>query len=309
MHKSTITQDARLDVAFEPVKIVYLTQSGLLPDQVGIISALPPAEEHQFRELPPQNLTENILMSMWLNTHQAMFMSTGLSACCITIVSGLIRDQTSLEIETDEITHYLELAHYARLASAAYTGLPHLTRDLYEAYIRESMRLVHPGFSGVSNQEAIAMEKSLHELKNVQTELAYRNKLLGTHLLPYFNDLYAADRRWWRFHGLAMSKLVETPISLARMDFSNTAKANENFDEYRNKVLRNTKVLGEYDRYFAVRRKDGLSIEDYRNQLQACLRRSEPYVNNEGELAMYREQGYTALFKILDLEEKKLATQ
>lgn len=308
MNKSSITEDVQLDVAFEPVKIVYLTQSGLLPEQVETNNVLTPSKEHRFRELPPQNLTENILMSMWLNTHQAMFISTGLSAYCTKIVSDLIRVQTTLDIETDKVIHYLELARDARLASAAYTGLPYLTKDLYESYIRESMKLVHPGFSGVSNQEANAMEKSLHDLKNTQTDLAYRNKSLAARLSVYFKELYTADRTWWRFHGLAMSKLVETPVSLARMDFANTARAHENFNEYRNKVLRNTKLLGDYDRYFAVQRKEGLSIGDYRNQLYACLRRSEPYVDNDGDLAMYREQGNASLFKILDLEEKKLAT-
>jgi hypothetical protein len=302
MYDVAITNSTRLDVAYHPVHIVFLTPSGLLPDSVSSETQTIEPKLQVFRELPPSNLTENTLMSMWLNTHQAMFLSTGMAAHCTSVATGFIREQGAVQ----DIYQYLEMARDARMASAAYTGLPHLSLELYEVYIRESMRLVHPGFSGVSNQESVAMEKKLHDLKQAQRELVQRDADKGAELAPWFDGLYQADRKWWRFHGHAMNKYVTTPISLARLDFAKKQDAANDFEEYRTKILRDDKVQLDYDRYFAIERMENLTLEDYRSQLTACLERSEPYVDSDGELAQHRVEGNKALFNILDVETQRL---
>ena len=303
MYDVAVTGSTSLEVQYHPVHIVFLTPNGLLPNRVSNSSGAIQPKLQVFRELPPANLTENLLMSMWLNTHQAMFLSTGMAAHCAHVATNLIRDEGSPQ----DICQYLEMARDARLASAAYTGLPHLSRELYEVYIRESMRLVHPGFSGVSNQESVAMERSLHDLKQAQRELVHQDAKMAANLAPWFDGLYQADRKWWRFHGQAMSKYVTTPISLARMDFAQQQDAADNFEEYRTKILRDDEVQADYDRYFAVERRENLTIGDYSVQLHKCLSRSEPYVDADGELAKHRAAGNTALFNILDVETQRLS--
>ena len=94
-----------------------------------------------------------------------MFMTVAMSSYSI------FRAITSMNLrDVDSTLEWLGFARDARLASAAYTDLPELTQALYEAYVRESMKLVHAGFSGVSNRESIVMELALRHLKDaVQT--------------------------------------------------------------------------------------------------------------------------------------------
>jgi hypothetical protein len=309
MHNPTITESRPLNVDCLPVHITQLTKDGLLPDK---LEKSPPlkkdAKLHVCRHLPPGNLTEQTLLSIWINTHQAMFIATGISAYCVMQIIQHIKQEEDLET----IRHFIQLAVDCRLSSAAYTSLPHLTKELYEAYIRESMMLVHPGFSGVSNQEAITMEHALRELKKAQTELGYSNRNLANTLTADLEKLYGADRTWWKFHGKAMAKLVENPVSLARMDFKhqlNQGSGDNSFDDYRDRILRQEGAVTDYDSYFAVRRSDQLSVQDYKRTLISALERSSHYVDPNGELADYREAGEIALHAVMDYETQQLQRQ
>jgi hypothetical protein len=284
-----------------PIHVITLSCDGLLPEDppgTSDISLRP--EPFVCKHLPPSNLTEQTLLSIWVNTHQAMFISTGISAYCVNQITRLIDE----EEDDGQILEYIDLAIACRLASAAYTSLPYLTKELYESYIRESMKQVHPGFSGVSNQEAISMEKSIRQLKKAQADLGYRNKKLANALNQELKLLYMADKTWWRHHGKAMSKLVENPVSLARADFKSQSKQNDgnkSFNEYRDQILRTQDATSDYDQYFAVKRSGQLSALHYRDVLQDALDKSSTYVDATGELASYREKGKYALNKVIDI--------
>lgn len=306
MYNPDVTQSTVLDIECLPVYVISLTPDGLIPvNSTGSIGAANSKEKYNCRHLPPTNRTEETLISIWVNTHQAMFMSTGISATCVLRVAELI-DQ---RMEPDMIRDYIELAVDCRHSSAIYTSLPYLSQKLYEAYIRESMMLVHPGFSGVSNQEAITMEKSLRCLKKAQANLRTENPELSKTLSPDIERIYAADKTWWQFHGAAMQKMVIDPESLARMDYKKQASSgsgDKSFEDYRERILRQDNAISDYDAYFAVKRSDTLGIDDYRETLDEALDRSSIYVSNSGRLADFREKGVIALKRALDLAEKGL---
>ncbi|MGE3615898.1 MAG: hypothetical protein AB7L66_08485, partial [Gemmatimonadales bacterium] len=288
MHNPGLTRARSVAVGHHPVHVVPLSETGLVPRAAGgVPKGRPSARLHVCRHLPPTNPTEETLLSIWINTHQAMFFTTGICASAVHRIAGYLDERRA----PDEVIPVAELAVACRHASAAYTSLPHLDRELYEAYVRESMMLVHPGFSGVSNREAIAMEASLRRLKTAQTGLASADGALARSLEPALEAVYAADRFWWKHHGIAMAKMVGRPVSLARMDYKKQlmhGSGDGSFDDYRNRVLRQTDALDDYDGYFAVERRADLTVDDYRRDLAAALARSAPYVDATGLLADYR---------------------
>jgi hypothetical protein len=297
-----IREEQSLSVPCEPIEIIALSSDGLPPTKDGVSrSSLPlPRESFVCRHLPPRTTTEETLLSMWVNIHQAMFISTSIAAQCVQDMCGLIRKQAPMR----DVYGMAQLATAARLSSAAYTSLPHLTLELYEAYVRPSMMTVHPGFSGVSNQEAIVMEESLRALKEVHAQAAEANRDYAQALLSVRDAVFAADREWWKYHGKAMGKYVTDPTSLARMDFRNQqahGSGDKLFQDYRDRVLRQVGAIADYDQYFAVKRRDDLSVEHYRQTLDVVLERSAPYVETSGVLADYRADGIRALYQVLDL--------
>ncbi|MEZ4457644.1 MAG: hypothetical protein R2882_14015 [Gemmatimonadales bacterium] len=301
MHNPALTRARSVAVDRLPVHVVPLSETGLIPRATGGGRTREPAPRlHECRHLPPTNPTEATLLSIWINTHQAMFFSTGICASAVHRIADYLDERRG----PDEVIPVAELAVACRHASAAYTSLPHLDRDLYEAYVRESMRLVHPGFSGVSNREAIAVEASLRRLKTAQAGLASADGALARSLEPALDAVYAADRFWWKHHGIAMARMVGHPVSLARLDYKEQlthGSGDGSFDDYRSRVLRQTDALDDYDGYFAVERRADLTIDDYRRDLSAALARSAPYVDATGPLADYRRDGEASLFAVLDL--------
>lgn len=293
--------NADLNVDCESVFIIPLTIDGFLP-KYGIGRRVQSLQPHISQHLPPRNNTEATLLSMWLNTHQAMFISTGVAAHCVNRICQLLDSDSGL----GRIIDWTRLAVDCRHASAVYTSLPHLTREHYEAYLRPSMMAVHPGFSGVSNRESITMEQTLHKLTDAHTQLATRNRTLAEAVLPYISQIQEADRTWWKFHGKAMGKYVYDPTSLARMDFKHQKEHgsnDRNFTDYRNRVLRQDNTIADYDVYFAVTRTDNLTINDYILSLERCLKSSASYIEHDGVLAQYRERGTHALHEVLMREK------
>jgi hypothetical protein len=286
-----------------PIAVISLSLDGLLPSSIH--GAMPATSPFACRHLPPTNHDQHRLLSMWVNTHQAMFVATGISAHCV----FRLADALMTDADRDTMASLVELAVDCRLSSAAYTSLPWLTRPLYEAYIRKSMMQVHPGFSGVSNQEAITMERALRSLKRAHDQLFLRNRKQAEALLPVLDRLYAADKSWWRFHGKAMGKYVSNPVSLARMDFKNQAlggSGDADFQTYRDRVLRQTEAIADYDAYFAVRRRHDLCLDHYEALLAHTLECSAPYVEQTGVLATYRARGAKALQSVIDLEKSAI---
>lgn len=269
-----------------------LSQDGLVP-RAQASATPPPREICLYPYLLPRSPAEGTLLSGWVNTHQALFISTGCAAQCVTQLLELLAKPA---VDLDRVAELSGRAVDCRRASAAYTSLPFLNREGYEAYIRESMKCVHPGFSGVSNREAMALEKSLGRLKRAQQRLPRATALA---VRPLLAGIYEADREWWRHHGRAMARYVTNPVSLARMDFKHQARP-ESFDLYRQRVLRNSRAMADYDRYFAVTRSSDLSPGHYRAVLTECLQRSDPYVDEQGPLAEYRARGAAALFETID---------
>ena len=284
-----------LELEYEPIQIIPLSPDGLLPKSTVTTETAQQLSDYEYRYLPPQNHLEKSLMSVWVNTHQAMFISTGIAASCVRHLSRLI---TSREFIPETFGWWVDTAVACRLSSAAYTSLPPLTLDLYERYVRRSMMAVHPGFSGVSNREAIAMETCLRYLKSAQRALSSVAPTLAADIEPQIERVYEAERVWWRAHGKAMSKYVTNPVSLARMDYLHQKQedgSDDGFTDYRHRVLRNTSALDDYDSYFGVTRSVTVSAADYISLLDNVMRRSAPYVERSGTLAEYREHGLDAL--------------
>lgn len=257
---------------------------------------------HECAHLPPRNPEEELLISNWVNTHQAMFMATGIAAQCVFSLSDALRR----DLESDEIQSWIQLCIDCRLASAVHTDLPYFTRERYVGYVRESMKKVHEGFSGVSNLASIMMEASLKELK--QESKAYKSRHGSYPKDDPYESVSKADKVWWKHHGKAMVKLVVDPISLARIDFKKRQMGSgqfEEFEDYRSRVLRHSQALKDYDRYFAVERRDDLSVENYRTLLSEALELTADYVAQSGVIDEFRERCTPALFKALDLFEAK----
>lgn len=288
-------------VDYQPISIIPLSNDGYLPTDVSSLEKPPSFEHYKFTYLPPKNLTEKILMSMWINCHQAMFISTSIAASCIRLI---IKKLASPERCINEIGELISTAISCRLSSAVYTSLPFLNQKLYEQYVRLSMQEVHRGFSGVSNRESIAMEESLRNLKVAHLSLLKEDRLFAEAVNTDLKRLYEADKSWWRFHGKAMRKYVTDPLSLARIDYFTQKQSGSNdskFKDYRERELRNEKALNNYDLYFGIDRSTKLGTEDYYALLDITLNRTEFYIDQSGDLADFRSEGVSVLHKAIQL--------
>jgi hypothetical protein len=289
------TAAVTLDVPLHPITVLPLTDTGMMPDVDG-----PPApcrpRPHVPRHLPPRNRTEAQLLSVWVNTHQAMFITVGMAAYAVRRGVRAITSRDAAEADG-----WLGFARYARLASAAYTDLPALTRPLYEAYVRQSMRQVHPGFSGVSNLEAITMELALRELKAAVQECQAADRRFAAELAAAVDGVTEADHFWWQAHGRAMRRMVHSTVSLARMDAKRQAGDGAvDFADYRDKILRAPKSLTDYDGYFAVERRPDLTRAGWRAALEQVLATADDFVASDGPVAARWRPVRPHLFEMID---------
>ena len=205
--------------------------------------------------------------------------------------------------DLSDTIEWLNLAGEARQASAAYTDLPALTQALYETYVRESMKLVHPGFSGVSNLESIRMELAMRELKQAFLTCQRDDFPLAQSISKAHEHMVQADQFWWISHGRAMRRMVRKTVSLARMDAKQQAHdADEEiaFDAYREKILRDPKALVEYDGYFAVERRAGLTLDRWRNELSRVLATADDYIAFTGPAVDRAKAARPHLFHLMD---------
>jgi hypothetical protein len=277
------THSVVLDIPLHPIFILPLSDTGMMPDAIDGRADVRERRLYQPRHLPPRNRTESQLLSVWINTHQAMFMTIAMSSYAVTqAIRTIARRELSATLS------WLGFAREARYAAAAYTDLGALTQPLYEAYVRESMKLVHPGFSGVSNLESIKMELCLRELKEALLTCMHSDREFVMSIDQACEEVSQADHFWWRSHGQAMRRMVRTPVSLARTDAKEKAKeagGPVDFEAYRNKVLRDPKAQKEYDAYFSVERRPGLTLRSWQCHLTRALATADDYISQQGEIA------------------------
>jgi hypothetical protein len=286
-----------LEIPLHPIRLLPLSDTGTMPDAVTETAGQGEEILHQPQYLPPRNQTERQLLSAWVNTHQAMFMTIAMSSYAIgRALRAIHRRDLLASLE------WLGFAREARYASSAYTDLPALRQTLYEAYLRESMKCVHPGFSGVSNLESIMMELALRQLKQAVIACQAEDRAFAQRIGTACEEVAEADEFWWRAHGQAMRCMVRRPVSLARMDAQEKAKEKgmpSNFEEYREKVLREPKALKEYDAYFAVERRRGLSLDGWQRRLERALATADDYTARHGPVVGRARPARPQLFALL----------
>jgi hypothetical protein len=293
----TDTDCVALDIPLHPIFVVPLAANGAMPDLDGPEDAAA-LRLYQPRHLPPRNRTERQLLSVWLNTHQALFMTVAMSSYAVLRAIDAIRIR-----DLPAVVEWLTLASEARFASAAYTHMDALTQPLYEAFVRESMKLVHPGFSGVSNLESVRMEQSLRELKDAAQACLAVDRGFAAGFERAHERLCEADHFWWRSHGQAMRRMVRCPVSLARMDAKGKASTSGgpyDFEAYRSKVLRDPKAMTDYDAYFSVERRADLTLRSWRRNLLRVLAASDDYVTQHGPVAERSRHARPFLFALMD---------
>lgn len=252
------------------------TDEGAVPfdDSLDPVVHVPPCRQ-------PRTDMERRGLSAWMNTHQALFMTLDLA-----IDSGLRAAAAFERSQTTAALRELRNAQYLRAASAAYTSLPPVTREVYESFVRPSMIDVDPGFSGVSSPESIRFEKVLRRLKHLFRPASGLS--LSPELVTAYQELRAADRFWWQYHGRAMKVLVGGTVSLARREYQRKLEAglqeDSVFREFKEHYLRNPSAIADYDHYFGVAR-DEISATEFWHTLDRTLRLSASYIESEGPLA------------------------
>src|SRR4051812_23885039 len=112
------TASVTLDVPVHPIRILLLSITGMMPDELGGSAAGDRQRFYQPRHLPPRNRTEGQLLSVWINTHQAMFMTVAMSVYAVSRTLAAIEGR-----DLPSTLEWLGLACEARFASAAYTDL------------------------------------------------------------------------------------------------------------------------------------------------------------------------------------------
>src|SRR4051794_30370450 len=108
------THSVVLDIPLHPICILPLSDTGMMPDATDGRADMPERRLYQPCHLPPRNRTENQLLSVWINTHQAMFMTIAMGAYAVTrAIRSIARRELPATLS------WLGYAREARLASAA----------------------------------------------------------------------------------------------------------------------------------------------------------------------------------------------
>src|SRR5687767_1832331 len=77
------THSVVLDIPLHRIVILPLTETGMMPDALDERTDMHERRLYQPRHLPPRNRTESQLLSVWINTHQAMFMTIAMSSYAV----------------------------------------------------------------------------------------------------------------------------------------------------------------------------------------------------------------------------------
>ena len=147
------------------------------------------------------------------------------------------------------------------------------------------------------------MELELRRLKQTVRACQTEDRAFAQRIVPAYDEVAAADQFWWHAHGLAMRRMVRQPVSLARMDAQQKASENRmpnNFDEYREKVLREPKALQEYDVYFGVERRGGLDLAGWKRRLERALATADDYTAPSGPILDRARPARPHLFAMIE---------
>lgn len=280
-----------------PIYEAVLPASGLMPltRQDDALSQSP--VPYSGYTIHPRTGEERDALSAWINTHQAMFYTVG--AACVSIVAGF--GALKLPDPTTAIALF-KAAAALRLSSAAYTSLPGLKLEMYEAYVRPTMLESRPGFSGVSSREAIAFAALLNDIQSFLRNSRETEDIPS--LRNALEHILVADDCWWKHHALAMRTLVQRPVSLAQEEYRKRVHGGRlglTFQEFKEATLQSTDASDNYDRYFGIRRAAIVGHKYYEARCILAYEMARPYTDQEGVLATYRDLTLPAL-AVLRLE-------
>jgi len=234
----------------------------------------------------PTRESEQLALSMWINTHQALFLTVGAASAALRAALDLVRAE-----DYAAAAHWLGVARDLRLSSAAYTALPAMTREVYESFIRPSMLEVRPGFSGVSSRESIVFAALVVEWSEPSLLERAAAQPGRSGVQTALDELHGADETWWRGHAGAMRTLVNVPVSLAMAEYKRRVDEQHTRMKYGDFLKTNLQcpdALVDYDRYFGVERRE-LSPARYLETFERALDLSGPYVSSDEATLRYRE--------------------
>lgn len=247
----------------------------------------------------PANESEERAIFVWINSHLLFFLSLNIAT-----FAARQAHQAAQKREVASLALWLDRLTTLRLASVSFTcSAANLTQEVYETYIRPSMRSMRADFSGVSSPDNGVYSTALAEMKEAVSELLLT--LPPTHALPIQQALAAygqADGVWWSHHGQIMRRLISTPHSLARLEYERQASVQGReirYEEFKQQTLRTTEALSENDLFFAVRR-GSVSLEQFRHHLRTMLTMMHPYQEPVDKLVGFWEAGAELMGKIID---------
>jgi len=243
----------------------------------------------------PETEEEKDALSAWVNTHQSMFMTVGAASAALTGALTSI-DNANLE----GAIQYLQIAQHLRLASAVYTYLPTVGPEVYERFLRQAMKRVRPGFSGVSSREAIAFGSLLKRVREASPP--------PDSSLEKFTQAKQgcldADDFWWKMHSNAMHRMVKLPVSLAQHEFRRSVKEEgleKSYSEYLTTTLQVPESLDDYDRFFGCQR-GSITTQEYVTNLEQSLSLSDQYITTETPFSTYRKMLLEQVSRLLSQE-------
>lgn len=270
--------------------LIYIIR---LPHEAGLLSAgvqgasalgAAPRKVYAPITLVPGTAEEAEALCAWVNTHQSMFLTVG--AACTALTRALERIE---EGDAAGAMPYLRAAKCLRRASSVYTYLPKVGRGVYERFLRRAMRMVRPGFSGVSSREAIAFSRLIRRLRAISLPPEAAASAQTEELKCARKECIEADDLWWRLHVEAMHRMVEVPVSLAQHEFKRSMRegSKKSYSEFLATSLQVPEAMDDYDRFFGCER-GAVTRREYLETLEVSLRLSDEHISTEEPFASYR---------------------
>lgn len=265
-----------------------------------------PVQDPPLFDLPfpaPANETEECAIAVWINSHLIFFLSLNVAT-----FAARQACMAAKEADVTSLTHWLDRLCVLRLASVAFTcTAANLTQEVYESYIRPAMQSMRADFSGVSSPDNGAYVAELSRMKEAIGEML--PTLSTAEIQPIQQALAAygeAEKVWWGHHGVIMRRLISTPHSLARQAYQRQVEEKGKqitYEAYKHETLRTPEALSENDRFFAVRR-GGVSLLQFRHNLQHTLEVLAPYRIDDPELTVYWQAGVKLMLQIIDEDRR-----
>ena len=234
--------------------------------------------------LAPGTVEEQAALCAWVNTHQSMFLTVGAACTALTLALSRVG-----EGDAASAVRFLGVAEGLRRASSVYTYLPKVDQGVYESFLRQAMRMVRPGFSGVSSREAVAFSRLIQRLRAA----SFAPGAAGPGQLEEFErarkECIKADDLWWSQHVEAMHRMVKVPVSLAQHEFRRSRRegSKKSYSEFLATSLQVPEALDDYDRFFGCER-GAVTQREYMETLEFSLSLSDEHISAEAPFASYR---------------------